>query len=40
MSARMSAMKTVNGLGLPTSAVWIDGSPVEVYAVAEFWKIK
>ena len=33
-------VKTVNGLGLPATAFWTDGNPVEVYTVAEFWKIR
>lgn len=32
--------KTVNGLGIPTNPAWNDGNPVEVYTIAEFWKIK
>ncbi len=32
--------KTVNGLGIPANPFWNDGNPVEVYTIAEFWKIK
>lgn len=36
----MRLVKPGNGLGLPAHAGWTGGGPAEVYAVAEFWKIK
>lgn len=36
----MAVVRTPNGLGVSGGAAWTDGSPVEVYSVAEFWKIK
>ncbi len=36
----MTVVRSPNGLGVNAGAAWTDGIPVEVYAVAEFWKIK
>ena len=37
---RTKTEKTVNGLDIPANPLWNDGNPVEVYTIAEFWKIK
>jgi hypothetical protein len=37
---QVSGESSGNSLGVPASAVWTDTGAVEVYSVAEFWKIR
>ncbi len=40
MIRRIAALVITLGLDIPANPLWNDGNPVEVYTIAEFWKIK